>query len=83
MKFWVTRHALTNGIYQVDAPNPPKKGLVEVNCLETGFKVQYLRYGIECFEDRSKAVESAERMRNARISAYQGQIERLKGLEFK
>lgn len=83
MKVWITKYALTKGIFEVDA----KEG--ETSLTETPFVSWMGDYGKEYtfgkswWRDRESAVIRARDMRDAKLKSLFKQIYKLEALEFK
>ena len=78
MKVWISKHALTKGIFEMD-----------VRISEDGksaygqsFNECYHKKGIEWHETREDAVRRAEEMRENKIRNLEKQIRKLKDMTF-
>lgn len=81
--FWISKHALTKGVYPVECDEPPK--------IDPGFLVnrservwQYFSgEGRQWHRSEADAIAKAEIMRAQKISSLRKQIDRLEKLTFK
>lgn len=81
MKFYITKYALTDGIKEVEAPEPTDQ---ETTLVLTGGRfTQYAHVeGLEWHRTKESAKKRAEIMREKRIASHKKQIEKLSKLEF-
>ena len=82
MKVWITKYALTEGIFEVDAESKEGDTMISYK-LEDGFSSQYAHgEGREWCATEAAAKERAEDMRKARIASLHKSIAKLEKLRF-
>lgn len=82
MKVFITKYALTVGIFQVDAEIHGGSSNM-ISCKRGGaFSTEFF-HGKDWHCTAEKAVERAEEMRAAKIKSLEKQITKLKGMTFK
>lgn len=79
MKVYVTRYALTKGIYQVEA-KLVREGMVEVKSV-SGTMTYYL-HGKDWHETKESAIARAEEMRKTKIGSLKKQVARFEKMDF-
>ncbi len=88
MKFWVTKYALTQGIIEVEAEEPPEKSpdmlVVRPGADSEMFSFSFTQYlhGSEWHRTREDAVKEAESMRVKKIASLEKSILKIKKLKF-
>lgn len=83
MKVWITKYALTQGIYECEAEvceniNPD---MIEVR--SNRHSAYYHNEGVEWHKTKEAALEKAEEMRKKKIESLKKQIVKLEKLDFK
>lgn len=78
MKVWITKYALTIGIYEVEADRRMDEDMISVK--ENGEEKYY--YGYEWTRTKEEAVEIAYELRNYEILSLKKQIEKLEKMKF-
>lgn len=82
MKVYITKHALTHGIKEVnDACEKTEMSLILVPSM--GVFAYFHGEGREWHRTREAAVKRAEQMRAAKLASLRRQIDRLERMEFK
>ncbi len=81
MKVWITRYALSEGIFEVDAERTDIAGMIKYQPITSTIGNCYSSKPDwhETFED---ALKQAERMRARKITSLRSQLEKLEKLEF-
>lgn len=79
MKVWITKYAISKGIYEADADVEMDKGMCTVR-LE-GFWPQYF-HGNDWHTDKQAAVARAEEMRIKKLQSLNKQMKKLSALKF-
>lgn len=80
MKVYITKYALTQGIFEAEAEECPGfKGMIEIS---GEYPEYYHGEGKDWHRTKAGAVKRAEEMREKKILSLQKQIERLKNLKF-
>ncbi|CAG9172489.1 hypothetical protein CURE108131_23020 [Cupriavidus respiraculi] len=79
MKVWITKYALSVGLYQAEAERCSSR-MIEVRDSSVGLP-QYF-HGAEWHEDRDVAVAQCEAMRNKKLESLRKQIAKLEKLTF-
>ena len=85
MKVWITKYALFQGIFEVDArlcetmDSQNGRQMIVVRSPSTAY---YHGNGREWHTDRASAIKRAEKMRKAKIGSLRKQIEKLESLRF-
>lgn len=82
MKVWITKYALTQGIYEIDArrcDNVVSNDMIE-SIKNTGS--YYHGEGRDWHLSKEDAIKKAEEMRQKKIANLENQIEKLRGLKF-
>lgn len=84
MKVWITKYALTAGVFGTEAVQPVSGRMVVVKarpgCGSNG--VEYF-HGRDWHTSHSDAIDQAEDMRDAKIKSLRKQIAKLEALEFR
>lgn len=81
MKVWITKYALTQGIFTRDVEKAREyPGLVTVK--GSALWDSYHGEGKEWHRTRESAVKRAEQMRDKKIASLEKQLARIKGLSF-
>lgn len=74
MKVWITKYALTKGIYQEDAEICDEE-MIRVK------QVQYFHFG-EWHMEKDKAIQKAEEMRIKKLQSLDKQIKKISAMKF-
>lgn len=81
MKVWITKFALTDGIFEAEATDTSiEKGAIYIST--SPYDNDRFAHKGEWFIDKSDAIKEAYKMRNKEIALLYERIEYLKGLEF-
>ena len=81
MKVWITKYALTEGIYSSEAEACSSPHIIVIKGDGINEFDQYFRRG-EWFESRSDACDAADDMPERKIKSLRKQIARLEELSF-
>lgn len=86
MKVWITKYALTQGIYEAEVINnclttDPSGNMIEVK-EKNKINSYYHEKGKEWHETKESAIKRAEEMRRKKIASLRKQIERLDKMKF-
>ena len=80
MKVWITKYALTKGIFEAEVePATDNPGLVGVR--NGGFQYHYF-HRPHWHESREAAVQQAKKMKLEKLSSLRKQLERIENLDF-
>ncbi len=79
MKVWITKYALTKGLYEEEI-EPPRAGSDYVYT-KGPYRVQF-RLGKDAFVDRKQAVKEADRLRRNKINSLKRQVQSLTEMTF-
>lgn len=85
MKAWITKYALTQGIFEAEIIDNCISTDPTGNMIETRERsiVQYWHgKGKDWHTDKKSAIEKAEEMRNKKIASLKKQIEKLERMKF-
>ena len=83
MKVWITKYALTDGIFAVEAKMPdPGERMVAYRLRGAAFDQYAHGEGKDWHRDEASALRRAEQMRIAKIRSHQKAIKRLQELSF-
>lgn len=84
MRVWITKYALTQGIYEKEAELsfPGNEDMIEVITTTSGPKEFYHHKGKDWHTSREDAVERAEQMREQKILSLKKQIKKLGEMKF-
>ncbi len=83
MKAFVTKHALTKGIFEVEGSNSPDyPRMLSVQLGPGGWIENYHGEGRDWHRTRESALLRAEEMRKAKIASLKKQIKKLESLSF-
>jgi hypothetical protein len=77
MKYWVTKYALTKGIFEAEVDVTDEYAYQRMGNL----RVQY-RLNRDCHETWDDALFKSDEMRNAKIASLRKQIAKLEKLKF-
>lgn len=77
MKAWITKHALTKGIYEMEV-----KSMSEGSVYGKAWNEAYHGEGKEWHRTYDSAVATAEEMRKRKITSLKNQIAKLEKMEF-
>lgn len=80
MKAYITKYALSKGIFEIEAERSSIPDLIRTN--SRGFFETFQREGINWHLSKDGAIEQAKRMRDNRIKALNKQIQKLNKLTF-
>ncbi len=79
MIVWITKYALTSGIYKIDAkPSDEFSRMVQ----EIGTNYPTYFHKPDWYESKTEACARAEKMRQEKIESLNKQIEKVKSLRF-
>lgn len=78
MKVWITKHALTDGIYEIDAKECHIPSMVSGG----GLFETYHGEGVEWHRTKESAIAKAEKMKIKAIASHKKSIARLEKLKF-
>lgn len=79
MKVWVVKHALTQGILEMDVERQSDDGKTVYG---RAWNQSYRGQGIEWCKTKSAAIERAKEMRDKKIISLKKQIEKLENMRF-
>lgn len=79
MKVWITKYALTQGIFEEEAEDYGD-GFVKVT--KKGFLDSYYKKGKDWHKTKESAIAKAEEMREKKIASLKKQIEKLEKIKF-
>ena len=84
MKVWITKYALTKGIYEIDAEfcESVDPTMQMIKNPTNRYGEYYNGEGKEWHKTKEKAVEGANSMRLDKIKSLKKQIEKLEKMEF-
>lgn len=74
MKYWITKYALTQGIFELEAEDRGDEMI-------KGKGYDYFHAG-EFFSDKENAIKKAELMREKKIKSVEKQLQKLKEMKF-
>lgn len=81
MKVWITKYALSMGIYEREAKEPPDRG--HVVAIEPEAPNGWTMYHhADWWKSRKDALARAEYMRTSRIASLEKQIAKLRKMRF-
>lgn len=80
MKVWITKYALTQGIYEVEGEVSVENNIFCVPRTEKTFATYY--HKPHWHETKEEAVAQAEKMRVAKLKALEKQVAKIKALQF-
>ena len=78
MKVWITKYALTKGIYAMDARGSHSDGMV---ICEDDHRTQFL-HGNEWHKTKSSAIARAEEMQTKKLASLKKQLKKIEKLTF-
>lgn len=81
MRVWITKHALTQGVYSAEVDLISGTMVKRLDGLNRGF-AQYF-HGGDWHTSQSAAIDKADDMRDAKIKSLKKQLAMLENLEFK
>jgi hypothetical protein len=79
-KYWVTKYALSRGIYTIDGKpttTDPNRIMRVSNKLYSWFSL-----GKDCFETAEEAIAAAEKMRSKKIKSLNDQAKKIASIDF-
>ena len=79
--YWISRYALTKGIYSVEAEEERGGWIKPPSTPENPFPI-YLKIGREAFLERYLAVDAARNLRDRKIASLKKQLQKLEALVF-
>lgn len=79
MKVWITKHALTRGIFEMEVESQSEDGTVVYG---KSWNDCYYREGREWHKIKESAIQKAEEMRQKKIASLKKQIEKLEEMRF-
>ena len=83
MNVWITKHALTNGIKEIEAECYLTEDSIRDTAVGVGaFAVYYIGEGKEWHRTLEGAQARAENMRLAKITSLERQLSKLRNLKF-
>jgi len=81
MKVWITKYALTQGIFEVDGEAKESSTLLYVPKIRLGtFDAYY--HKPDWHETKEEAVAQAEKMRVAKLKSLEKQVAKIRTLQF-
>lgn len=85
MKVWITKYALTKGIFETEVTSKcldidPTGNMICIT--ENGFNSYCHGEGKEWNKDKESAIKRADEMKKKKISSLKKQIEKLKNMKF-
>lgn len=80
MKVWITKYALTEGIYETEASDCFDISPTMISVKEDGWTKFF--HGNECHRTREGAVSRANEMKTKRIASLKRQLAKVETLEF-
>lgn len=78
-KVWITKYALTKGIYEMEVESESKDGK---SVYGKAWNDSFHGEGIEWCNTKGEAVKRAEEMRIRKIKSLEKQIDKIKSLKF-
>lgn len=85
MKVWISKYALTQGIFEAEVTSNcldvDPTGNMIATC-EGSYMAHYHGEGREWHKDKQSAIAKAEEMRKKKIASLKKQIEKLEKMEF-
>lgn len=79
MKVWITKYALTTGIFEMTAEITEHGSAYDMH---SSFPTYYHGEGKEWHKTKESAIARAEEMRHKKIASLKKQIEKLEGMKF-
>lgn len=79
MKVWITKYALTTGIFEMTAEITEHGSAYDMH---SSFPTYYHGEGKEWHKTKESAIARAEEMRQKKIASLKKQIEKLEGIKF-
>lgn len=80
MKVWITKYALTQGIYEVEGETSFRDGMFCVPKTEKTFAAYY--HKPDWHETKAEAIARAEQMRANKLKSLDKQIAKIKAMRF-
>lgn len=81
-KVWITRYALTNGIYEIDVEPPSAGSAGMIVDRSNGYEQPFHGEGKDWHRTKMSAVSQARAMRKKKIASLEKTIARLERLTF-
>jgi len=82
MKVWVTKYALTQGIFETEVEVCEDININMVKEINVRYPASYHGEGKEWHKTKEEAVKRAESMKEAKIKSLTNQIKKLEALKF-
>jgi hypothetical protein len=79
---WITKYALTQGIFEIDATVCTKINKDMIEEVGAGYPTMYHREGEEWHRTKESAIKRAEEMKQAKIKSVKKQLNKLENLKF-
>lgn len=79
MKVWITKYALTKGIFEMDVESQSEDGKVVYG---KAWNQCFHGQGVDWCKTKAAAIARAEEMRNKKITSLKNQIEKLEEMKF-
>ena len=79
MKVWITKYALTTGIYEIEAEITENGSAYDMHASLPTF---YHKEGKDWHRTKESAIKKAEEMRQKKIESLKKQIEKLEEMRF-
>lgn len=80
MKVWITKYALTQGIFEKEAKECDRPGMISI---DEGYGCVYFHdEGKDWCRTRESAIKRAEEMRQKKIASLKKQIKKLEEMKF-
>ena len=79
MKVWITKYALSRGIFEMDAERQSEDGK---SVYGKAWEQCYHGQGVEWHKTKAAAIARAKEMRKKKIASLKKQIEKLENMKF-
>lgn len=79
MNVWITKYALTKGIFEMDVESQSEDGK---SVYGKAWNQCYRGQGVEWCKTKAAAIAKAEKMRRKKIASLKKQIEKLESMKF-
>lgn len=80
MKVWITKYALTQGVYEVEGEASFRDGMFCVPRSEKSFAAYY--HKPDWHETKEEAIAQAEKMREAKVKSLERQLAKIQAMQF-
>lgn len=80
MKVWITKYALTQGIFEVEGETTQTPGMFHAPKTEKSFARSFFKP--EWHETKEEAIAQAKKMREAKLKSLEKQIAKIKAIQF-